>query len=77
MFPGAGGPLVFDQVKTHRRGRPHSARSRRTVCGREPCAHLAAYSSIQGLLEETAPLEPGSIAERASFTRALAPPKIP
>ncbi|GAA2935787.1 transposase [Kitasatospora cinereorecta] len=61
---------VFDEIKTHQRGRPVLRSQTPDGVRQEICAHLPVHRATRELLDEAARLH-HSIAERTSFTRAL------
>ncbi|MFK0319647.1 transposase [Streptomyces sp. NPDC090231] len=62
--------LVFDEIKTHQRGRLVLRSQTPDGVRQEIYAHLPVHRATRELLDETARLH-HSIAERTSFTRAL------
>lgn len=62
--------LVFDEIKTHQRGRPVLRSQTPDSVRQEIYAHLIVHHATRDLLDEAARLH-HSIAERTSFTRAL------
>ncbi|MFJ1551609.1 transposase [Streptomyces sp. NPDC088246] len=62
--------LVFDEIKTHQRGRPVVRSHTPDGVRQEIYAHLIVHHATRDLLDEAARLH-RSTAERTSFTRAL------
>ncbi|MEU7162656.1 IS4 family transposase [Streptomyces chrestomyceticus] len=62
--------LVFDEIKTHQRGRPVLRSQTPDGVRQEIYAHLIVHHATRDLLNEAARLHQ-SVAERTSFTRAL------
>ncbi|WP_406729769.1 transposase [Streptomyces sp. GD-15H] len=62
--------LVFDEIKTHQRGRPVLRSQTPGGVRQEIYAHLIVHYATRDLLDEAARPHRG-IAERTSFTRAL------
>ncbi|MEU1448703.1 transposase [Streptomyces mirabilis] len=62
--------LVFDEIKTHQRGRPVLRSQTPDGVRQEIYAHLIVHHATRDLLDEAARLH-RSTAERTSFTRAL------
>ncbi|WP_411144791.1 IS4 family transposase [Streptomyces sp. x-80] len=62
--------LVFDEIKTHQRGRPVLRSQTPDGARQEIYAHLIVHHAARELLDEVARLHQ-STAERTSFTRAL------
>ncbi|MEE4598966.1 IS4 family transposase [Streptomyces sp. DSM 41524] len=62
--------LVFDEIKTHQRGRPVLRSQTPDGVRQEVYAHLIVHHATRDLLNEAARLHQ-SVAERTSFTRAL------
>uniref|UniRef100_UPI002F91A0FD transposase n=1 Tax=Streptomyces atratus TaxID=1893 RepID=UPI002F91A0FD len=62
--------LVFDEIKTHQRGRPVLRSLAPDGVRQEIYAHLIVHHATRDLLDEAARLH-RSTAERTSFTRAL------
>ncbi|MEW2581211.1 hypothetical protein [Streptomyces syringium] len=62
--------LVFDEIKTHQRGRPVLRSQAPDGVRQHIYAHLIVHHATRDLLDEAARLHQ-STAERTSFTRAL------
>ncbi|WP_229332525.1 transposase, partial [Streptomyces sp. UNOC14_S4] len=62
--------LVFDEIKTHQRGRPVLRSQTPDGVRQEIYAHLIVHHATRALLNEAARLHQ-STADRTSFTRAL------